>query len=217
MDHVLGFKCSLCSQEYGLNEIEYVCPKHGDAGNVDVVYDLRKIAKQWSKQQLAGDRDYSIWRYRPLLPIEPDSPALPLKIGWTPLYRSRRLCDHLQMPNVYVKDDGRNPTASFKDRASAIAVVKTQELKREIVTTASSGNAGAALAGMAASVGQPTVIFVPQTAPEAKVAQLLMFGATVLLVKGTYDQAFDLCLQASREFGWYCRNTGYNPFTLEGK
>jgi threonine synthase len=217
MDHVLGFKCSLCGQEYGLNEIEYVCPKHGDAGNVDVVYDLPKIAKRWTKQRLADDRDYSIWRYRPLLPIEPDSPALPLQIGWTPLYRSPRLCDHLQMRNVYVKDDGRNPTASFKDRASAIAVVRTRELKRKIVTTASSGNAGAALAGMAASVGQPAVIFVPQTAPEAKVAQLLMFGATVMLVKGTYDQAFDLCLEASREFGWYCRNTGYNPFTLEGK
>jgi len=217
MDHVLGFKCSLCGQEYGLNEIEYVCPKHGDAGNVDVVYDLRQIAQRWTKRQLADDRDYSIWRYRPLLPIEPDSPALPLQIGWTPLYRSPRLRNHLQMPNVYVKDDGRNPTASFKDRASAIAVAKTRELRREIVTTASSGNAGAALAGMAASVGQPTVIFVPQTAPEAKVAQLLMFGATVMLVKGTYDQAFDLCLEASREFGWYCRNTGYNPFTLEGK
>lgn len=192
-------------------------PEHGDAGNLDVVYDLPKIAKRWSKQQLADNGDYSIWRYRPLLPIQPDSPALPLQIGWTPMYRSRRLCDHLGMPNVYVKDDGRNPTASFKDRASAIAVVKTRELQREIVTTASSGNAGAALAGMAASVGQSTVIFVPQTAPEAKVAQLLMFGATVMLVKGTYDQAFDLCLEASREFGWYCRNTGYNPFTLEGK
>jgi threonine synthase len=207
----------LCGQEYSLNEIDYICPKHGDMGNVDVVYDIHKVARGMSTRKLAQDRDYSIWRYRALLPIEPDSPALPLQIGWTPLYRSQRLCDHLSLPNLYVKDDGRNPTASFKDRASAIAVVKTRELKRQIVTTASSGNAGAALAGMAASVGQPAVIFVPQTAPEAKVAQLLMFGALVLLVKGTYDDAFDLCLQASREFGWYCRNTGYNPFTLEGK
>jgi threonine synthase len=217
MDHILGFKCSLCGQEYGLDQVDYVCSRHGDAGNLDVVYDLPQIARRWTRRHLADDRDYSIWRYRPLLPIAPDSPALPLQIGWTPLCRSQRLCDELRLPHVYIKDDGRNPTASFKDRASAIAVVKTRELQREIVTTASSGNAGAALAGMAASVGQPTVIFVPQTAPEAKVAQLLMFGATVLLVKGTYDQAFDLCLQASREFGWYCRNTGYNPYTLEGK
>lgn len=217
MDHVLGFKCSLCGQEYGLDQVDYVCPKHGDAGNLDVVYDLPQIARRWPRQQLADDRDTSIWRYRPLLPIAPDSPALPLQIGWTPLYRPQRVCDALELPHVYIKDDGRNPTASFKDRASAIAVVKTRELRREIVTTASSGNAGAALAGIAASIGQPAVILVPQTAPEAKVAQLLMFGATVLLVKGTYDQAFDLCLQASREFGWYCRNTGYNPYTLEGK
>ncbi len=217
MDHILGLKCSLCGREYGLNEIEYVCPKHGDLGNVDVVYDMRRVARQVSKRKLADDRDYSIWRYRALLPIESDSSALPLQIGWTPLYRSKQLGDSLEMPNLYIKDDGRNPTASFKDRASAIAVVKVRELGREIITTASSGNAGAALAGMAASIGQPAVIFVPQTAPEAKVAQLLMFGASVLLVKGTYDDAFDLCLEASREFGWYCRNTGYNPFTLEGK
>jgi len=217
MDHVLGFKCSLCGQEYGLAELDYVCPKHGSAGNVDVVYDLPKIARRWNRRRLADDHDYSIWRYRPLLPIEPNSPALPLQIGWTPLYHSQRLCDYLKMPNVYIKDDGRNPTASFKDRASAIAVVKARELKRQIITTASSGNAGAALAGTAASIGQPAVIFVPQTAPEAKVAQLLIYGAFVLLVNGTYDQAFDLCLEASREFGWYCRNTGYNPFTLEGK
>jgi threonine synthase len=118
---------------------------------------------------------------------------------------------------LWLKDDGRNPTASFKDRASAIVVARAQQIGAATVVTASTGNAGAALAGMAAAVGQPAVIFAPMTAPEAKVAQLLMFGATVILVNGNYDQAFDLCLQASREFGWYCRNTGYNPFTVEGK
>jgi threonine synthase len=90
-------------------------------------------------------------------------------------------------------------------------------LGAEIVTTASTGNAAAALAGLAASVGQKTVIFVPATAPQAKIAQLLVYGATVLLVNGTYDDAFDLCLEATQEFGWYCRNTGYNPYMAEGK
>ncbi len=217
MDHVLGFRCSLCGQEYGLDEIDYVCPKHGDMGNLDVVYDFKKVGKQFTRRKLAENRDYSIWRYRALLPIEPDSPALPLQIGWTPLYRSQRLNALVNMPNLYIKDDGRNPTASLKDRASSVTVIKARELKREVITTASTGNAGAALAGMAASIGQPAVIFAPETAPEAKVAQLLMFGAQVLLVKGNYDQAFDLCVQASREFGWYCRNTGFNPFTAEGK
>ena len=107
--------------------------------------------------------------------------------------------------------------ASFKDRASAIAVVKAREQGATAITTASTGNAAAALAGLCAAVAQPNVIFVPRTAPEAKVAQLLAYGARVLLVDGTYDQAFELCLQAAPRFGWYNRNTGYNPYMSEGK
>jgi threonine synthase len=118
---------------------------------------------------------------------------------------------------LWIKDESRNPTASFKDRASAVVVARARETGAQVVVTASTGNAGAALAGMAAAVGQEAVIFAPRTAPPAKVAQLLIFGARVLLVEGNYDQAFDLSVQASQEFGWYCRNTGYNPFTLEGK
>ncbi len=98
-----------------------------------------------------------------------------------------------------------------------MVVTRAQEIKSEVVVTASTGNAGAALAGMAAAVGQKAVIFAPKNAPQAKVAQLLVFGAKVILVDGTYDDAFDLTIKAANEFGWYCRNTGYNPFTLEGK
>jgi threonine synthase len=217
MDHVLGLRCVLCGAEYGVSEVDYVCPKHGDQGILDVVYDYDLIGRRLSREGLAQNPDYSIWRYSPLLPVEPDSPRPPLQVGWTPMYYAQRLGERLGLPHLYVKDDGRNPTASFKDRASAIAVVKVLELGREIVTTASSGNAAAALAGLAASVGLPTVIFVPETAPQAKVAQLLIFGATVILVQGTYDQAFDLCLAASKEYGWYCRNTAYNPYMSEGK
>ena len=121
------------------------------------------------------------------------------------------------MQNLWLKDESRNPTASFKDRASAIVVARAQEIKAEIVVTASTGNAGAALAGMSAAVGQKAIIFAPKSAPQAKVAQLLVFGAKVILVDGTYDDAFDLTVKAANEFGWYCRNTGYNPFTAEGK
>ena len=121
------------------------------------------------------------------------------------------------MKHVWVKDDGRLPTASFKDRASAIAVVKAQEKGAEIITTASTGNAAAALSGLCASVEQPNVIFVPESAPQAKIAQLLVFGSTVMLVKGTYDDAFELCLEAAAEYGWYNRNTAYNPYMTEGK
>ena len=138
-------------------------------------------------------------------------------VGWTPLYAAPRLAAHLGLRHLWVKDDGRQPTASFKDRASAIAVVKTRQLGYEIVTTASTGNAAAALSGLCAAVSQPNVIFVPRTAPQAKITQLLVFGATVLLVDGSYDDAFELCLKAAPEFGWYNRNTGYNPYMSEGK
>jgi threonine synthase len=161
--------------------------------------------------------DYTIWRYTPLLPVEPGAVVPPLTIGWTPLYRANSLAAELGLKQVWVKDDGRLPTASFKDRASAIAVVKAQEKGVDIVTTASTGNAAAALSGLCASVKQPNVIFVPETAPQAKIAQLLVFGSTVMLVRGTYDDAFELCLQAAKEYGWYNRNTAYNPYMSEGK
>jgi threonine synthase len=118
---------------------------------------------------------------------------------------------------LYIKDESRNPTASFKDRASAILVARAREIGASVIVTASTGNAGAALAGMSAAVGQKSVIFAPRSAPPAKIAQLLIFGAQVMLVDGTYDDAFDLSIKAAQEFGWYCRNTGYNPFTAEGK
>ncbi|MEW5956339.1 MAG: threonine synthase [Chloroflexota bacterium] len=217
MEHVTGLKCVICGQEYGVDEIDYVCPDHGDEGLVDVQYDYDLIGRRFSQGDLLHSTDYTIWRYRPLLPIKPDTPLPPLTIGWTPLYAAPRLAADLGLKHVWIKDDGRLPTASFKDRASAIAVVKAKEKGAGIVTTASTGNAAAALSGICASVKQPNVIFVPETAPQAKIAQLLVFGSTVLLVKGTYDDAFELCLQAAREYGWYNRNTGYNPYMSEGK
>ncbi|MBI3241826.1 MAG: threonine synthase [Chloroflexi bacterium] len=219
VSNFLGYRCSLCGAEYAPDAVQYVCPKHGDTGNLDVVLDYAAINRAASPDSISASPDFSIWRYLPLLPVSFPFPSLtPLSaVGWTPLYRADRLAADLNLRNVFVKDDGRNPTASFKDRASAVVVARGREIKAEVIAAASTGNAGAALAGMAAAVAQPVVILAPETAPPAKVAQLLMFGARVVLVKGNYDQAFDLTLEASREFGWYCRNTGYNPFTAEGK
>jgi len=217
LEHVIGLKCVICGKEYGADEIEYVCPDHGDEGIVDVQYDYDLIGRRFSKGDLLHSTDFTIWRYKPLLPVKPDSPVPPLTVGWTPLYNSPRLAAELGLKQVWVKDDGRLPTASFKDRASAIAVVKAQEKGAKIITTASTGNAAAALSGLCASVKQPNVIFVPESAPQAKIAQLLVFGSTVALVKGTYDDAFELCLEAAKAYGWYNRNTGYNPYMSEGK
>jgi threonine synthase len=217
MDHVTSLKCLICGTEYRPDEIEYVCPKHGDDGIVDVQYDYDLISRRISPASLAQDRNTTIWRYKPLLPIEPNSPVPPLTVGWTPLYRADRLAAGLGLKHVWVKDEGREPSASFKDRASAIAVVKGRERGAEVITTSSTGNAGAALSALCASVGQKNVIFVPESAPPAKVAQLLVYGSTVILVRGTYDDAFELCAEAAKEFGWYNRNTGYNPYMTEGK
>jgi threonine synthase len=219
MTHFLGYRCSLCGHEYPPDFAGYVCPQHGDSGNLDVVLDHAAIRKATSPAGLAGSDDPSLWRYLPLLPVgDPGSHGTPLRAaGGTPLYRAARLGQSLGLSDLWLKDDGRNPTASFKDRASAIVVARAREIGAAVVVTASTGNAGAALAGLAGAVGLPAVIFAPETAPPAKVAQLLIFGARVLLVRGNYDQAFDLSVAAAREFGWYCRNTGYNAFTVEGK
>lgn len=217
MDHILHLKCLICGKTYRPDEIEYVCPDHGNEGIVDVQYDYERIARSFSRDDLHRSTDHTIWRYKPLLPIEANAPVPPLTVGWTPLYQTDRLAADLGLNHLWVKDDGRLPTASFKDRASAIAVVKAQEKGAEVITTASTGNAAAALSGLCASVKQPNVIFVPETAPQAKIAQLLTFGSTVMLVKGTYDDAFELCMQAAQTYGWYNRNTGYNPYMSEGK
>jgi threonine synthase len=166
---------------------------------------------------LAGDRNLTMWRYRALLPIDDWSFLPPLTVGWTPIYDCKKLAQRWGIGQLLIKDDGRNPTASFKDRPSALAVVKAKEAGASVITTASSGNDGSALAGICASVGMESVIFVPAYAPPPKIAQLQIYGATVVIVEGTYDEAYDLCIEAARRFGWYQRSTGYNPFTREGK
>jgi threonine synthase len=215
--NVKQLKCSLCNATYEPDQVRYVCPKHGDVGLLDVVYDYDRINAHVSPRNISESREFSIWRYWELLPIQNRLSIPPLRVGWTPLYNAKRLGGDLGLAHLWLKDDGLNPTGSLKDRASTVVVAKAKELRVKVITTASSGNAGAALAGMAASAHMPAVVFAPYTAPEAKVAQLLIYGARVLLVKGTYDQAFELSLAASKEFGWYSRNTGYNPFTVEGK
>jgi threonine synthase len=217
MDHVLSLKCLLCGKEYRPDEVDYVCPHHGSEGILDVQYDYDLIARRLSKSDLRHAADYTMWRYKPLLPVRPDSSVPPLTVGWTPLIRADRLASDLGIRHLWIKDDGRQPTASFKDRASAVAVVKAQEKGASVITTASTGNAAAALSGLCASVRQRNVIFVPQSAPPAKIAQLLAFGSLVMLVRGTYDDAFELCLLAAHEYGWYNRNTAYNPYMSEGK
>ena len=184
---------------------------------LDVQYDYPAIAKRLTRRSLAKRAEYSHWRYRELLPIRKDAVLPSLQVGWTPVVRADSLARHLGLKTLYLKDDGRNPSGSLKDRASAVGVVKAREKRQKIIACASTGNAASSLAGMAASLGLRSVIFVPERAPEPKVTQLLIFGATVLRVRGSYEDAFQMCQGACERWGWYNRNSAINPYLVEGK
>ncbi|HNX46235.1 MAG: threonine synthase [Anaerolineaceae bacterium] len=211
------FECSCCGKTLSPDEVTYVCPDCG--GNLDTRLDYEFNPGLVSKEGILDSREMSIWRYTALLPVsDPGFQPTPLHaVGMTPVYRPPLLEKTLGMRELWIKDESRNPSASFKDRASAVVIARAIETDVKTIVAASTGNAGAAMACMSASVARKAIILAPRSAPPAKIAQLLTFGAQVILVEGTYDQAFDLSIEASHEFGWYNRNTGYNPFTVEGK
>ncbi len=212
-----SLRCTVCAASYVPEPGRYVCTRCGDVGTLDVVYDYPSISNVLTPTSLAVNRDRSMWRYRPLLPVEESAPVPRLGVGWTPLIEAKRLAQRWGIGRLWIKDEGRQPTGSLKDRASAVALARAAQEEAGTVTTASTGNAAAALAGLAAATGQTAVIFVPESAPEAKVAQLLAYGAFVMLVEGSYDDAFRLCQETVNRFGWYNRNTGINPYVGEGK
>jgi threonine synthase len=216
MGSFTGYRCSICGKEYQAGEVTYTCPD--DNGNLDVLLDYDELSNK-SVEELINRDEESLWRYFPLIPVENliGEGTILRSAGWTPTYSPPQLIESLGINQLWVKDESSNPTASFKDRASAILVARAMEIGAKVIVTASTGNAGAALAGMSAAVDQESVIFAPRSAPPAKVAQLLIYGARVILVDDNYDAAYKLSLEATKEFGWYNRNTGYNPFTAEGK
>jgi threonine synthase len=211
---VTGFKCVLCDRVYAPGEVTYTCVDCGLEGILDVLYDYDEIAREFSRADLERSIENSHWRYMPLLPIGSEETLPVLRTGWTPLYHAEGV---LGLPNLYVKDDSMNPTASLKDRATSVAMARAAEEGVSAVAAASTGNAGCSLAGFAAAQGLPCYIFVPADAPSPKVAQLLVLGATVFAVDGTYGDAFDLASEAIAAFGWYNRSCAVNPYLVEGK
>jgi threonine synthase len=216
LSYVLGLRCTLCGANHS-TRVPYTCPACGIAGILDAQYDYAAIGRVLHRRSLAKRLERSHWRYRELLPIAADASLPALQVGWTPVYDTATLARHIGIRELRLKDDGRNPTGSLKDRASSVAVVRARRKRDAIVACASTGNAASSLAGMAASVGLRSVIFVPQRAPEPKVTQLLVFGAVVFRVQGGYDDAFRLSQQACERWGWYDRNCAINPYMVEGK
>ena len=214
MKHVLYGRCVRCGRTYPAVPDLTTCEC---GGILDIVYDYDYIKSTFTKETLAARQDHTMWRYRELLPVEPDTPNTPLRVGWSPLYEEPRLAEQLGLKQLWVKDDGQNPTASLKDRASAMAVAKAQEAGANVIACSSTGNAASSLAGNAAAAGLKTYIFVPSRAPKGKVAQLMTFGATVISVQGSYEETFELSKQAIDKWGWYNRNAAINPYLSEGK
>lgn len=214
MRNVKFGKCVKCGREYEAvpNLTNCSC-----GGILDIVYDYEYIRSIFTKEVLSKRRKYSMWRYRELLPVEEDTPETPLRVGWSPLYDEERLGRQLGIRRLWIKDDGQNPTASLKDRASAMAVAKAREAGSRVIACSSTGNAASSLAGNAAAAGMETYIFVPSRAPKGKVAQLMTFGAHVISVQGSYEETFEVSRQAIDKWGWYNRNAAINPYLMEGK
>jgi threonine synthase len=213
-----ALKCISCGKEYPADPKAMTCPSCGPFfGTLDVVYPLDNYKKLYSP--LAGmEREVSVFElFAEIFPfLNPgDLPGLP--VGQTPLIHSPNLIALTGIELLWLKDDGRNPSASFKDRATVVAIAMAREANAPVIAAASTGNAASSLATLAASVSLKAVVFVPKNAPRPKLAQIMIHGAEVVCLDCDYDHAFDLCQQVCQKFAWYNRNTAVNPFTGEGK
>jgi threonine synthase len=214
---ITQLRCVVCGRTYAPEPARMTCDHEGVEGILDVEYDLSDVPRGQAYLDALAARPANHWRYEELLPVVPDVPASFLRVGMTPLYPAPRLGAALGLERLLVKDDGLNPTASFKDRASSVGVVMARAVGAEVVACASTGNAASSLAGMAAHVGLPAVILVPGRAPAPKVAQLRTFGARVLRVDAEYSEVWELCQTLVEREGWYNRNCAVNPYLVEGK
>ncbi len=217
MRYVKGLVCISCQKIYAPEPDRYLCSSCGEAGLLEVEYDYSRLQSEWTREKLESSTAPGHWRYLPLLPVDPATPRPPLRVGGTPLYHNRVLGQELGLQEIIIKDEGLNPTASLKDRASALAVVKAREAGKNIIACSSTGNAASSLAGSAAASGLKAVIFVPERAPGGKVAQLMIFGARVISVQGSYSDAYELSAASIDRWQWYNRNAAINPYLMEGK
>ena len=214
MKNVKYLKCVKCGKKYEPKPDITTCEC---SGILDVVYDYEYIKSVFSKDILKSRKDRSMWRYRKLLPIEETTEPAGLRTGNSPLYESKKIAKDLGIAKLYIKDDGINPTSSLKDRASSMAVTKAIEAGYDTIACSSTGNAASSCAGACAAANLKTFIFVPERAPKGKIAQLMMFGANLTAVKGSYEETFNLSKKAIDKYHWYNRNAAINPYLSEGK
>jgi threonine synthase len=209
------YQCTACGKLYHRDEVRYLCPDCARnyrpgiplVGVLLAQFDyvairkrFRKLNPDWSLFSAVEDRHYP-----------------PYPLGHTPFFPASALGRALGFENVWLKNDGLNPSASLKDRASFLVVAEANRLREPSIVTASTGNAASALAAVCAAAGKQAIIFVPESAPRAKLVQMVIYGARVIPVRGSYDDAFRLSLEYTARRGGLNRNTGYHPLTIEGK
>ena len=214
MSHFQNWRCTDCGREFALDEVRYLCPDCAKdyapgmplPGVLEAVFDYPALRAAW---EIKPD---------PKLFSVLDSQFYPpLPVGDTPLFRVDRFTSTLKLQNLFIKNDSLNPSGSFKDRASELVVADAIRLGMEEIVCASTGNAASSLSCLTAAAGKKAVIFVPATAPAAKLAQIRIHGAELHSVAGSYDDAFAAALDYSASHNCLNRNTAYNPLTIEGK
>jgi threonine synthase len=209
------YHCTTCGRDYKRNEVRYLCPSCAKdyragiplVGVLTAEFDYNYIKRRFRKQ--APDWDL-------FCAVEPRF-FPPYPVGQTPFFKAPALGEAYGLKNVWIKNDGLNPSGSLKDRASFLVVAEANRLKEPSIVTASTGNAASALAAVCAAAGKQAIIFVPENAPRGKLVQMVLYGARVIPVKGTYDDAFRLSLEYTARKGGLNRNTAYHPLTIEGK
>ena len=219
MSYVERLVCSKCGTSYEPGENPVMCRKK-DLGRLDLIYDYDSVSEKLTRSSLRSRDARDVWRYEELLPVRARF-AVRLGEGGTPLIRAGRLGEKTGVKGLYLKDETRNPSASFKDRAMAVGIAKAVEMGKGDVAIASSGNAAASLAAYSAAAGIHCHAFVPPDAATGKIAQLLLYGASIIKcgqVKEGEDATVQAMLAAVDRFGYYpCPSFGpFNPYQVEG-
>jgi threonine synthase len=212
----LGCRCVLCGREHEAAYEGFTCAACGDEGILDAVYEPAAGSAALVRD-VAGDVSRGLWRFAPLLPVSPAGPHPAWAVGGSQPMPAPRLAAHLGLRSLVLKDDTGLPSASLKDRAAAVALAHAALRGLDHLACASTGNAAASLAVLASRGGFRCTIFVPAAAPRGKLAQLLLHGARVVRVDGSYDQAYELSLVEIARHRWYSRNCAHNPLLVEGK
>jgi len=206
-------ECSLCSVKFSPSEPQNLCPC---GGPLLARYDLDRIRREWRRDSLSTS-PRSIWRYAPVLPVADLNNIISLGEGWTPLLKAPRTAARLGLTNLFIKDEGINPTGSFKARGLSCAISRCVELGIRKVAVPSAGNAASATAAYAAAAGIEAHIFMPQDVPQSNFIECKAYGARVTLVDGLISDCARMVAEGARSEGWFELSTLKEPYRLEGK